>query len=345
MSSTEARRRPIILFTTERSAVRDIYFPLPVIESLEQLGDVIYNDGPDPFTSAQLADLIPGVDVCLTHWSTPRFDAEVLARADRLALIAHAGGSVADLVSPEVFERGIVVTSVSGLMARHVAEGVLTYILADLHRVVERAQLLRDGGWLDPPARQTASLSSQTVGLVGLGLVGRRLIRLLHPFGVRVIVFDPYVDEAEIVEMGAEPASLDDLLGIADVISLHASLTADTRGLLSRDKLALVRSGALIVNTARGALIDETALVDELRSGRIRAVLDVFEREPLPADDALRALENATLMPHSAGSSSGADLAATSVEEIARFARSAAPMHPVSFERFTLMTTEDEQHD
>jgi phosphoglycerate dehydrogenase-like enzyme len=330
-----------ILFTTERSHLRDLYFPPAILESLEHLGDVTYHDGPGPLSAAQLAELVPGVDVCLTHWSCPRFGPEVVARADRLRLIAHAGGSVGDLVSREVFDAGIVVTSASAPMSAHVAEGVLTYILADLHRVAERSRLMREGGWLEAESRSTRSLSGLTVGLVGLGLVGCRLIELLVPFGARVLVYDPYVDESEVVRLGAESARMPDLLGSADVVSLHASLTHETRGMLDRAMLARIRDGALLVNTARAGLVDQDAMIAELATGRIRAVLDVFDEEPLAPGSPLRSLSAATLMPHSAGSSSGADLAATAVEEIARFSASLPPIHPVSFERYRLMTAEN----
>jgi phosphoglycerate dehydrogenase-like enzyme len=334
---------PTILFTTERSRLRDVYFPPAILSALEELGDVRYHDGPDPLTSAELTALLPGVDVCLTHWKCPAFTAEVLAGADRLRLIAHAGGSVADLVTPEVFERGIVVTSANSAMARHVAEGVLGYLLADLHRIPERAQLMREGGWLGSADTPTASLSSRTLGLVGLGLVGRRLLQLVAPFGAEVLVHDPFVPDAEIVAAGARPSGLDELLGRADVVSLHASLTDESRGLLDARRLGLIRDGGLLINTARAALVDEASLLEVLTSGRIRAVLDVFDVEPLPAASPLRALPNVTLQPHSSGSSSGPDLAALALDEIARFRDGLAPAHPVSVERYRLMTRELEE--
>jgi phosphoglycerate dehydrogenase-like enzyme len=331
---------PMVLFTTERSRIRDVYFPHQVLESLERWGEVRYHEGPRPLSTDQLAELLHGVDVCITHWGCPRFTPEVLAGADRLRLIAHAAGSVADLVSSAVFERGIVVTSANSAMAPHVAEGVLAYLLADLHRIPERAQLMREGGWLDAPDRPTTAVSEITIGLVGLGLVGRHLLHLLQPFNVQVLVHDPFVAAREIEELGAESVELHHLLTKADVVSLHASLTDTTRGILDADMLAMIRDGGVLINTARAALIDTVALTDVLRSGRIRAVLDVFDVEPLPSDDPLRSLRNVTLMPHAAGSSSGSDLAAMAVEEVARFARGESPAHPITYERYQSMTRE-----
>ncbi|MCA0294460.1 MAG: hydroxyacid dehydrogenase [Actinobacteria bacterium] len=327
-----------ILFTTEQSPLREVYFPPSIRTQLEELGEVRYHDGPDPLTADALADLLPGVDVCVTHWTCPQFTADVLDRADRLRLIAHAAGSVADLVTSSVYEQGITVTSANTAMASHVAEGVLSYLLADLHRIPERSQLMREGGWLSPADRPTASLSQLTVGLVGLGTVGRRLVELLRPFGVRVLAHDPFVPAAHIRALGAHPASLDDLLRDADVVSLHASLTPQTLGLLDASRLDLIRDGCLLINTARAALVDEDALERTLASGRIRAVLDVFETEPLPPDSPLRTLPNVTLQPHTAGSSSGPDLAALAVREVARLGNGEPPLHPVSFENYRLMT-------
>jgi phosphoglycerate dehydrogenase-like enzyme len=332
--------RPTVLFTTEVSGVRDRYFPPAVMARLDALCELVLHAGTEPLTPAGLRALLPGVDACVTHWRCPAFTAEAIEAADRLTLIAHAGGSVADLVTPAVFERGIAVTSANDVMAKGVAEGVLTAILADLHRLPERARLMREGGWLPPADRPTASLARTTVGIVGLGTVGRELASLLRAFGGRVLVHDPFVDEATAAAAGAESVALDDLLAGSDVVTLHAALTRGTRGMLDARRLALIPDGALLVNTARAGLVDGAALRAELASGRIRAVLDVFELEPLPPDSPWRSLPAATLYPHSAGSSSGGDLGAAAVEEIARLVRGDPPAHPVSFERWASMTHE-----
>lgn len=329
-----------ILFTTEPSALRDVYFPRSTLNALETLGDVRYHGGPSPLTPDELADLMPGVDVCITHWKCPRFTPKVLARADRLRLIAHAAGSVADLVSPAVFERGIVVTSANAAMAERVAEGVVTYLLSDLHRIPDRVQLMREGGWLEPSQRPTESLSSVTLGLVGLGLVGRRMLELIRPFRVRVLVHDPFVPVREIERLGAESVALEHLLATSDVVSLHASLTESTRGLLDADRLALMRDGTLLINTARAALVEPTALREALASARIRAVLDVFDVEPLPRDSFLRSMPNVTLMPHTAGSSIGPELAEMALREVVRLKNGDPPLHPISLRRYQLMTRE-----
>lgn len=338
--NAQTPRRPTILFTTEASRLRDVYFPPSIRERLDALGDVRYHEGSEPMTSELLAQQLPGVDVCLTHWNCPRFTPEVLESADRLQLIAHAGGSVADLVTREVFDSGITVTSANAAMAEHVAEGVLAYLLADVHRIPERAQLMRGGGWLEAPDRPTNSLAGMTLGLVGLGVVGRHLLRLVQPLNLHVLVHDPFVAADEIARLGALSVDLDSLLASADAVSLHASLTPETRGLIDESRLRLIGDGRLLINTARASLVDMVALRREVSRGRLRAVLDVFEIEPLPAGDPLRALPNATLFPHTAGSSSGSDLASLALNEIERFARGEPLAHAVSLDRFELMTRE-----
>jgi phosphoglycerate dehydrogenase-like enzyme len=330
--------RPRILFTTEPSPTRDVYFTPSIMAALEEVGDLEYNDCILPLSGEKLAELLPGIDICVTHWGCPPFTPDVMRSADRLKLIAHAAGSVGDLVTPAVYERGVVVTTANSGMAAHVAEGTLALMLADLHRVIERAELMRNGGWLGHADRHTASLSTITVGLVGLGDIGRRLLQLLAPFGTQVLVHDPFVSQDEIEREGGRSATLDELLVRSDVLSLHAALTPQTREMLDAERLAFIRDGALLINTARSGLIESRALEHELASGRFRAILDVFDIEPLPPDSRLRTMPGVTLMPHASGSSCGADVTALAVEEVARFVRGQPPAHPVTFERFQSMT-------
>jgi len=334
-ASSTAVRPLSILFTLEPSPVRDTYFPRHVLQALESLGSVRYHDGRRPLTPSQLRTLLPGVDVCVTHWGCPRFTEDVLQGADRLALIAHAAGSVAGLVSDAVYARGILVSTANRIMARHVAEGVLGFILDGLHETPQRHDIMRDGGWLSPPERRSAGLRGSTVGLVGCGSVARYLIELLRPFGVTILVYDPFVADQEIAALpGAEASTLEALLSTADIVSLHAALTTSSRSMLGADQLRLIKDGALLVNTARAGLIDEAALLTELRTNRFRAVLDVFHEEPLQPASELRRLPNVLTFPHSAGSSSGPDLAEYTVAEVGRFAAGSSPTGLVPGDQF-----------
>jgi phosphoglycerate dehydrogenase-like enzyme len=333
-----------ILLTIENGPTKQTYFPPTALGAIERLGTVTYNSNTGaPFTEDQLSEAIQDVDVCLTHWGCPQFSGKVLARANRLRLVAHAAGSVADLVTPEVYARGIKVCSANAVMAKYVAEGVLAYILAGLKWLPQQAEDVKVRH-LWQTDRSPSSLYEAPVGLVGLGTIGRFLLDLLAPFHVKVKVFDPYVSAADVTQYpGLELASLEEVLTWGKVISIHASLTPETRGLLSADSLRMIQDGALLVNTARGPIVDEAALTAELRSGRIHAVLDVFTVEPLPLDSELRVLDNVLLFPHSAGlTDRGAEMTFAILEEIERFAKCEALQHEIPYEKFRLMTRERE---
>jgi phosphoglycerate dehydrogenase-like enzyme len=329
-----------ILLAVPEGEIRRIYFPEEAMKRLRSLGNLQTNDSGAPFSPEELSRQLRGVDVCVTHWGTPKFDETVLEGADKLRLIAHAAGSVADLVSEAAYERGIRVCSANTIMARHVAEGVLAYILAGLRDLPRCARSMREGAW-DRDIAAISSLFGKKVGLIGLGTVGRFLVELLKPFGVELRVYDPYLSAEAIAALGnARAASLDVALAWGDVISVHASLTPETRHLLGKEKLSKIRDGALFVNTARGAVVDEAALLEELKTGRFRAVLDVFEQEPLPAESGLRNLPNATLMPHVVGSSAREDMTFGVIEEIGRFLRGEPLQYEIPYEKFRLMTKE-----
>jgi phosphoglycerate dehydrogenase-like enzyme len=331
-----------ILFTTEKGPTRDIYFPARALQTLSTLGVVTFNEKETPLTPSELAEAIKDIDVCLTHWGCPPFTPEVLENANRLRLIAHAAGSVADLVTPEVYARGLQVCSANTVMAKYVAEGVLAYILAGLRLIPQQASAMKTGQLWEKKVVESQSLFGARVGLVGLGTIGRFLLDLLEPFDVQAKVFDPYLSKDA---LAAYPQAelcptLEAVLSWGDVISLHASLTPATRGMIDSEKLSLIREGALFVNTARGAIVDEAALVKALQQRRFKAILDVYETEPLPLDSPLRSLDNAILLPHVAGIAGREQLTFAMLEEIAHFSRGEPLQHAIAYEKFALMTKE-----
>jgi phosphoglycerate dehydrogenase-like enzyme len=330
-----------ILFTTENGPIKDVYFPSDVLQALGALGELRENPKDTPFTPQELADGLPGSDVCITHWSCPTFTAEVLTRADRLKLIVHAAGSVADLVTDEVYRHGIRVCSANSVMAQSVAEGVLADILCGLRLIPQQAYEMKVQKVWKKRLVESRTLFGAKVGLVGLGTIGRYLIRLLEPFGVQVKVYDPYLQPGAVAEFpNVALASLKEVMAWGDVVSVHASLTPETHGLIDEEKLGWIRDGVLFVNTARGAIVDERALAKALSAGRFRAVLDVYENEPLPEDSPLRECENAILLPHVAGITAREEMSFAMIEEIRRFSQGEPLQHEISHARFQLMTKE-----
>lgn len=277
------------------------------------------------FTTPRDAALLAAADVLLTGWGCPLLDAATLAAAPRLRAIVHAAGTVKLHVSDACWERGLLVSSAAAANAVPVAEYTLAAILLANKRAFRLQRRYRTTRTLRHWAREAPGLGNyrKVIGLVGASQVGRRVLALLRPFDFEVLLYDPYVGADEAAALGARWRELDDLLAAADVVSLHAPALPETTQLLDRRRLALLRDGAVLINTARGSLVDTAALTAELVAGRLEAVIDTTEPEVLPADSPLYDLDNVFLTPHIAGAL-GAEtqrLADHAVAEIERFAR------------------------
>lgn len=244
----------------------------------------------------------PSAQVLVVAWGQPPLDAALLDRLPALRLVAHTGGSVRPFVTPALFARGVAVTQAGQGMARSVAEVALTFTLALLHQVPRFDRALRSGAaWEEaeaaPPRHEVLGT---TVGVVGASRTGAAYIALVRALGADVVVSDPYLDADRAATLGVRVAPLDEVLRTSRVVALHAPTLPETHHLLDARRLALLPDGAGLVNTARSWLVDEAALVAELRTGRIDAALDVYDDEPLPVDHPLRALPNVLLTPHHA---------------------------------------------
>lgn len=289
-----------ILVAIGNGDVKDTFIPPDVAKLLESIATVEWNDSNDHLKGDGLRDRLAGVDVCITGWSDARFDENVLKGADRLRIVAHTGGSVATIVSEALYDRGITVVSGNWLYAESVAEGAIAYILCSLRELPHYAAEVQAGRWRTERIHNEGLLD-QTVGLVGFGMVTRYLVKMLQPFRVKIRAYDPFVSDQTLADFGVERADLREVVSQSKIVSIHAARTPGTYHLINREMLKSIRDGALLVNTARGNIIDEEALADELITGRFKAVLDVFDEEPLPASSRLRGLKNALLIPHMAG--------------------------------------------
>jgi phosphoglycerate dehydrogenase-like enzyme len=244
------------------------------------------------------------------------------------------GGSVKRVVSDALWQRGIIVTSSAPALGQDVAETTVGLILVGIKRIWPLAQHVRDGGWRETPWWPARELRGKLVGIIGGGNIGRHVIRLLAPFEPRVAVYDPYLPADEAARLGVTKADLDDLLRRADVITLHAPSLPETEHMIDARRLALMKDDALIVNTARGSLFDEAALVAELSRGRFFAFLDVTDPEPPAADSPLRLLPNVVVTPHLAGCIENCTrMGEMSVEELRRFFAGEPPLNQVTVER------------
>jgi phosphoglycerate dehydrogenase-like enzyme len=281
-------------------------------DRLEQVAALVSRE---PFTALAGEAALAEVDVLLTGWGVPGVDEAVLAAAPKLRAIVHAAGTVKGFVGQACWDRGILVTSVAAANALPVAEFTVAAIT-----------LANKGAFL-AANRQAPNYEvgnrGKRIGLIGASKVGRLTIELLRPYDNEVVVADPLLTEEEAADLGVQLVELDDLLATCDVVSLHAPLLPETVNMIDRRRLGLLKDGAVFINTARGAIVDGIALEDELATGRISAVIDTTDPEPLPESSRLPHLPNVFLTPHIAGSMGTelARLASTAIDELERFAR------------------------
>ena len=293
-----------VLVTVPDDLLREISRPED-LRRLEEFADVTYNEKGRQLTEDELASLIKGIDGCITSWGSPKFTEKVLRNADRLKIIGHAAGSVKPYVSDEVFRRGIVVVNAAAEIAIGVAEFALAMILNCLRRIPDFIAAMRRRDWdFKRKSPLSRDLRWKKVGIIGFGHVARELVKRLKPFDVDILVYDPYTPRRTAEAYGVKLVDLETLLRESDVVSIHAALTEETYHMIGERELRLMKRSAVLVNTARGAVVDTNALVKALKEGWIAAAaLDVFEQEPLPPDHPLYALENVYLTPHIAGPS------------------------------------------
>ncbi len=226
---------------------------------------------------------------------------ELLEDFGQLRYLCAVIGSIRHLVDREFLQRGLVVTNWGDAPAAGVAEGALTLLLAVLKDLRHQTCLIERGGWQMDLRSHGGSLFGMHVGLYGCGLIGCRFLDLLRPFGCTVRVFDPYV--AELPADVLRAASLEEMFAASQVVVIHAGLTAETRGTVTARLLAMLPDNGILINTARGGIVDQEALFAELASGRLRAGLDVLEPDSLPEGHPARRWDNLILTAHQVASS------------------------------------------
>jgi D-3-phosphoglycerate dehydrogenase len=270
---------------------------------LEDLvGEVIYNPIGKPLSSADIARLLPGMDAYIA--GLDEIDRAALATADQLKVIARYGVGVDNVDLQAAKEKHIMVTNTPGANSVSVAELTLALILALARQLPAAFTATRQGQF---PRLSGLAVEGKTVGLLGLGGIGRQVARRLSGFDCRILACDPFVDLEWAQQHQVVVVAMDDLLKESDFLSLHLPLLPETRGLFGADCFAKMKPGACLINTSRGELIDENALLQALKSGKIRgAALDVFAQEPPPPDHPLLALPQVIATPHLGAQTDGA---------------------------------------
>ncbi len=271
------------------------------LDILESLGDVVRNDGDEALECAQVAELVADCDAIVTSWGVKTLDAEALEGNDRLKVVAHAAGTVKGIVSDALWDRGVLVSSAACAIAIEVAEDALWKVIGGLKNAFRISRAIREGGWYEHAAAPARTMGLKKIGVVSASHVGRQMMRLLENFDCEVLLYDPFVSEEGAEEFGARKVELDELCRESEAISIHAPSIEATNNMFDASRLATMRDDCVLVNTARGSIVDEAALIGELQKGRFLAFIDVTDPEP-PADDSpLRALDNVVLTPHIAG--------------------------------------------
>jgi (S)-sulfolactate dehydrogenase len=284
------------------------FMDTPAIDALRREFDVRY----EPDLVDRRADLLQAVaraDALIVRNRT-RVDAEVLAAGSRLKAVGRLGVGLDNIDVPACEKRGIEVLPATGANARAVAEYVIASALMLLRGAYHSSMQVAAGTWPRNALSNGREVNERTLGVVGFGGIGRLTARLAQGLDMRVAAYDPMLDAADAAwkETGVEPLALDTLLARADVVTLHIPLTDATRNLFNAARIAGMKKGAILINTARGGVVDETALAQALKNGELGgAAIDVFGAEPLPADSPLAGIPNLILTPHIAGLSEEAN--------------------------------------
>jgi len=258
-------------------------------------------------TPDQLLAVVQDADYVLTQFAP--VNRQVIAAMGRAKLIVRYGVGVDNVDLEAARERGIPVCNLPDYCVDEVADQTLAFILAATRQVVANCLGLRGGKWgLAVTVPEMKTLVEMTVGVIGLGRIGREVLRRLVPFGCRILVFDPAVSPAQIAALGAQATtSVEQLLPECDLLTIHCPSTPRTRRMIGRREFGSMKAGAILVNVSRGDIVDTAAMVEALQSGRLgAAALDVCDPEPIPADHPLLKMQKVTLAPHIASVSPAA---------------------------------------
>jgi len=270
----------------------------PAEERCERLGETrVYTErGADG--EAELIRRLDGARVAINIRAHAHFTDSVLAACPQLKAISIWGTGTDNIDLQSAQRRGITVCNTAGVNANAVAEHAIALMLAVARRIPKLDREMRTGAW---PREMLTQVLGKTLGVFGTGTIGMRVIALGKALGMQVIAWSARGETSRIVAAGARVAAKEEILLEADVVTLHLRLSPETRGFLGERELSMMKQPAILINTGRGALVDQAALLDALGQGRLSAGLDVFHEEPLKAGDPILALPNVVLSPHNSG--------------------------------------------
>lgn len=329
------QRRPAALYVLSEDGFNKIYSP----DQQERLAGLLDLQAPllTPLDAETHPEKLQTVEVILSGWGAPRMDEKFLAHTPNLQAVFYGAGSIRGMVTDAFWQRGILVTSAYAANAVPVAAITLGQILLALKRILPQTRAMYNATGPDMWCRQESPGGyGTTVGLIGLGMIGRKVAHLLKPFDVHILAYDPYLQPEEAAKLHIETTSLEDLFRRSHVVSLHAPNLPATHGMITGALLASMPPQASFINTARGALVRENELIAILRDRPdLSAILDVTDPEPPVANSPLYKLPNVFLTPHAAGST-GQEchrLGELVVEECRRYVNGLPPCWPITREQ------------
>lgn len=272
-------------------------------ERLRKHGEVALYDRDDFEDRDHVLEFVKDSDIIITSWHTPPIEKDIIDACPNLKGVFHAAGTIKPVMSDALMERkDIRLTAAATAIGEGVAESALAFAISACKGAFTMPRYTRAGEWNAHNATDVIDFYDIKVGIVSAGFVGRHMIKLLKNFHVDILVYDPTLSAEQIAELGAEKRELNELLSECDVLSIHAPMIPATHHMINKDNIFLLKERAVIVNTSRGTIFDEEALIQLLRDRKKTfACIDVTEVEPPAEDNELRFLENVNLTPHLAG--------------------------------------------
>jgi phosphoglycerate dehydrogenase-like enzyme len=314
---------PTIAFAMSPERTRFVV-PSGALERLEAIGRILSRDPIIDFADESAKRMLAETDILITGWGCPRLDSAVLRQAPGLRLVSHAAGTVRGLIDPDFFDTTVKITHAAQANAVPVAEFTLAAIILAGKRAFRFRNVYsanRNLARVTTMQGEPIGNYGRTIGIVGASRIGRLVIEMLRPLSFHVLLFDPLVSAEEARALGVSKVDLDLLMTEADIVSLHVPLLPGTRHMIGGGHLALMKDGATLINTARGGIVDQAALLDILKSGRVDAIIDVTDPEIPNANSPFYDLPNVFLTPHIAGAIGleRARLGETAVDEVIRY--------------------------
>jgi phosphoglycerate dehydrogenase-like enzyme len=329
-----------VFFAMPAWGVRAQFWTDEVQSLAAKLGfQVRLNESPGGLTPDQWAEAIEGVEALITAWGCPKLDEKVLSRNTTLKIVGHAAGSVGGVASPLLYERGIPILTCNPIMAQAVAEWCLMVTMMMRNRVLDYAGIGGLTNMVWDNRERSRAIHDMTISVWGFGDISRRMIEMLRPMSPKaILVYSNHMKQEEAAAAGITLVEFDEMFERGDVIHLLGAMTDANRGRVGASQLAKIKDEAVLINAGRAHLVEEQALLAELRKGRFQAVFDVHYSEPLPEDSPFRGMPNVIVTPHVAGRGKEGLYVKHVLEQFDRFFRGEPLTDVVAQDRAVTMT-------